>query len=159
GVAKQLEANQATRAARDRTLGLTDLKAQVERDLRETESLSDEDKKARETMTSFEDRVAKAEGQVLKLREREGKLWLVPDKSSTTKEPILTTVSRTGVRIERFDHPDQAKEFGRSNARGAFDSYLADVKPLDQYLVFLVRPSGVELFDRLVKSARARGFE
>ncbi|HTI99949.1 MAG TPA: hypothetical protein VL527_13795, partial [Dongiaceae bacterium] len=39
------------------------------------------------------------------------------------------------------------------------EAYLATAKPLNQYIVFLVRPSGIELFDRLVKLAREKGFE
>src|ERR1019366_10563192 len=60
---------------------------------------------------------------------------------------------------ERFYHPDQARKFSKSSARAEFDSYLGEAKQLDQYVVFLVRPSGIELFERLVKSARDKGFE
>jgi len=158
-IAEQLAASQSAIETRDRTLGLTDLKGQIERVIQEAESLRNEDVKVRETMMDLERQVASVEAKLLNLRQREGKLWLIPDKSSTTKEPILTTVSQKGVKVERFDHPDQAREFDKSGARAEFSSYLNGFKPVDQYVVFLVRPSGIEFFERLVKSARDKGFE
>ena len=158
-IAEQLASSQSAIETRDRTLGLTDLKGQIERVVQEAGDLKREDGKVRETMVDLERRVASVEAKLLNLRQREGKLWLIPDKSSTTKEPILTTVSQKGVKAERFDHPDQAREFDKSGARAEFSSYLNGFKPVDQYVVFLVRPSGIELFERLVKAARDKGFE
>jgi len=158
-VAEQLTASRGVIEARDRMLGLTDLKAQIQRVTQEAESLAREEAKVRDEMARLDQRAASVQSKLLKLHEREGKLWLIPDKSFTTKEPILATISGSGAKVERFDHPDQAKEFSKSSARAGFDSYLGEAKPLDQYVVFLVRPSGIELFQRLVKLAREKGFE
>ncbi len=158
-VAEQLAASQSAIEARDRTLGLTDIKAQIQRIIQEAESLARQESEVRKEMASLEQKVASVQSKLLKLREREGKLWLIPDKSSTTKEPILATISSRGAKVEKFDHPDEAKEFAKASARTGFESYLAEAKPLDQYVVFLVRPSGIELFERLVKLAREKGFE
>src|SRR5262249_50188156 len=95
----------------------------------------------------------------IRLRNADGKIWLVPEKSANTKEPILMTVSDKGLRIERFDRPNEAKEFTKSKARGGFDEYLAGMKSKDQYVVFMVRPSGIGLFKELVDAARNAGFE
>lgn len=158
-IAEQLAASQSAIEIRDRTLGLADLKAQIQRILQEIETLAREEADVRDEMARLDQRVAAAQSRLLKLRGREGKLWLIPDKSSTTKEPILATISGSGAKVERFDQPAQAKEFSKTTARSEFDSYLAEAKPLDQYVVFLVKPSGIELFERLVKLARDRGFE
>jgi hypothetical protein len=158
-VAEELAASQFAIAARDRTLGLTDLKAQIQQIVQEAESLAREEAKVRDEMARLDQSVAGVQSKLLQLREREGKLWLIPDKSSTTKEPILATISGGGVKVERFDHPDRAREFSKGTARSEFDSYLSEAKPLDQYVVFLVRPSGIELFKHLVRVAREKGFE
>jgi hypothetical protein len=158
-VTEQLAASKSAIEARDRTLGLTDLEAQIKRTIQEAESLVRQESEVRKEMASLEQQVASVELKLLKLREREGKLWLIPDKSSTTKEPILATVSSSGVKVERFDHPADAQEFSRSSARSGFESYLVKARPVDQYVVFLVKPSGIELFERLVQVARAQGFE
>jgi hypothetical protein len=154
-----MAASQSAIEARDRTLGLTDLKSQIQRNIQETESLVREETKVRDEMNRLDQRVSRGQSKILKLREREGKLWLIPDMSSTTKEPILAVISSSGAKLERFDHPDEANEFTKASALSGFGTYLSNAKPVDQYLVFLVRPSGIELFDSLVKLARDRGFE
>lgn len=159
GVAEQLAASQAVVEARDRTLGLTALKAQIQQVLQEVESLTHQDAQVRQELAALDQRVAGVQSKLLKLRQWEGKLWLVPDKSSTTKEPVLAVVSGAGVKVQRFDHPEQTKQFGGASARSEFGSYLGEAKPLDQYFVFMVKPSGIGLFGRLVKSARDKGFE
>jgi hypothetical protein len=158
-LADQMADSQAAIAARDKTLGLTDLKATVQRVVQEAEAIARQDAKARSEMGNLDQQVAQAQSKLLKLRQREGQLWLIPDKSATTKEPILVTVAGAGVTIERFDHPDQRKQLEKSGADTAFKTFLSGAKALDQYVVFLVRPSGIEIFKDLVKSARDMGFD
>ena len=159
GVAEQLAASQSAIEARDRTLGLTALKAQIQQVIQEVESLARQEAQVRQEMAVLDQRVAGVQSKLLTLRQWEGKLWLIPDRSSTTKEPILAVVSGAGVKVQQFDHPDQAREFGGSSALTEFASYLGEAKALDQYFVFMVKPSGIALFGRLVKSARDKGFE
>jgi hypothetical protein len=155
----QMTDSQDAIAKRDAVLGLTDLKAKVAHETQEAKSIASQDAKVREEMAALDQHLAGVQSKLLILRQREGKLWLIPDKGSTTKEPILATVSASGVKLERFDRPDQTKDFSQSSARSEFDSYLDGVKPVDQYIVFLVRPSGVGLFEDLVKSARDKNIE
>jgi hypothetical protein len=158
-LADQMADSRATIAARDKVLGLTDLKATIQRVVQEAESIARQDAKARSEMRNLDLQVTQAQSKLLKLRQREGQLWLIPDKSATTKEPILVTVAGAGVTIERFDHPDRHKQLEKSGVDTAFKAYLGEAKSLDQYVVFLVRPSGIEIFQDLVKSARNMGFE
>jgi hypothetical protein len=158
-LAARLAGSQADNLARDRTLGLSDLMSTILRTAQEAESLAKDDAKVRSEMAGLEERAGRLESRLLRVRQREGQLWLIPDRSSTTKEPLLATVAGAGATIERFDHPDQRKELERSGADSAFKTYLGGFKPLDQYVVFLVRPSGIELFERLVKTARELGFD
>jgi hypothetical protein len=158
-IADQMTANQKATEARDKILGLSDLKATIQHTIQEAESIAQKDAKVRSEMDGQEQEVARAQYRLLKLRQREGQLWLIPDKSTTTKEPILVTVSGSGAIIERFDHPDQRRELDAANADSEFESYLNKSKPLDQYVVFLIRPSGIALFQELLKSARDKGFD
>ncbi len=158
-VAEQLAAGESAVEARDRTLGLTALKAQIQDLTQEAQSYARQEVEVRKEIAVLDQRLAKVESRLLKLRQWEGKLWLVPDRSSTSKEPILVVTSGAGIKLQRFDHPEQTKEFAGPNTRKSFDSYLEEAKPLDQYFVFFVKPSGIALFGRLVKSAREKGFE
>jgi hypothetical protein len=155
----QMAESQDAIAKRDAVLGLTDLKVKVAREDQETKTIASQDAKVREEMVALEQHLAGVQSKLLILRQREGKLWLIPDKGSTTKEPILATVSASSLKIERFDRPDQTKDFSDSSARSEFDTYLDGVKSVDQYIVFLVRPSGIGLFEDLVKSARDKNIE
>ena len=113
----------------------------------------------RSEMDSLDQQVARVESQLLKLRQWDGQIWLIPDKSATTKEPIVVFVDGMGATIQRVDHPEQRKQLDKDVADSAFSSYLDTAKSLDQYVVFEVKPSGIGLFQDLVKSARDKGFD
>ncbi len=155
----QITNSLAAMESRDKTLGLTNLKANIQRVAQEAEAIAVLEAKARGEMGTLEYQVARLESQLLKLRKREGQVWLIPDKSATSKEPILVTVSGAGATIERFDKPAQRRQLDKTSASSGFKLYLREVNSLNQYFVFQVRPSGIKLFDDLVKSARDMGYD
>jgi hypothetical protein len=154
----QMADSQAAIAARDKVLGLTNLKATVQRVIQENEAIARQEAKVQSEMDGIDQQVARVESKLLKLRQWDGQIWLIPDKSATTKEPIVVFVDGLGATIQRVDHPDERKQLDKADADSAFRSYLDLAKSLDQYVVFEVKPSGIELFQDLVKSARAKGF-
>jgi len=158
-LADQMTDSQAAIAARDKVLGLTDLKATVQRAVQENEAIARQEAKVRSEMDGLDQQVARVESQLLKLRQWDGQIWLIPDKSATTKEPIVVFVDGMGATIQRVDHPEQSKQLDKGVADSAFSSYLDTAKSLDQYVVFEVKPSGIGLFQDLVKSARDKGFD
>jgi hypothetical protein len=158
-LADQMTDSQAAIAARDKVLGLTDLKATVQRTIQENEAIAQQEAKVRSEMDGLDQQVARVESQLLKLRQWDGQIWLIPDKSATTKEPIVVFVDGMGATIQRVDHPEQRKQLDKDVADSAFSSYLDKAKSLDQYVVFEVKPSGIGLFQDLVKLARDKGFD
>ena len=158
-LANQMTDSQATIAARDKVLGLTDLKATVQRTIQENETIALQEAKVRSEMNGLDRQVAHVESQLLKLSQWDGEIWLIPDKSATTKEPIVVFVDGMGATIQRVDHPEQRKQLNKDVADSAFSSYLDSAKSLDQYVVFEVKPSGIGLFQDLLKSARDKGFD
>ena len=155
----ELAAGLSAIEARDKALGLTDIVLQIQRVIQETESIVSQNVNVRQKMAELEQRVVSVQSRLLKLREQNEKLWIIPDRSGSTKEPILATVSGTGVKMERFDRPEQTKEFREVTASREFKSYLAEIRPTDQYIVFLIKPSGIELFEELEEIAREKKFE
>ncbi len=158
-IAGQIAGNEAAAQTRDARLGLADFGGEVQRALHEAQSIAERDTQVHGAMDDLQRQVERFESTLLKLRQRDGQIWLIPDKSTTTKEPILVTVSGTAAVIERFDHPEQRRQSGASVANAAFKSYLHQAKASDQYVVFLLRPSGIALFQELVSTARGMGFE
>jgi F0F1-type ATP synthase membrane subunit b/b' len=158
-ITEQMTKGEAALQARDAALGLTDLKATIQRTIQEAESIAHQEAKTRSQMEGLEQQVNAAQSRLLNLRERDGKIWLIPDKSSTTKEPILVTVTGRGATVETFDHPDQRKQWDKSSAQSSLKDYLRRANSLNQYVLFEVKPSGIQLFQSLLESTRAAGFE
>jgi hypothetical protein len=159
GLAEQLAASKSTLEERDKVLGITAVETHIQESAEELSAMARESVRIRDETVALENQITSVRSKIVKLRSREGQLWLIPDRSTTSKEPLLAIISGGGARIERFDRPDQTRQFGKSDAHAGFDSFLKQVKPANQYFVFLIRPSGIGLFKDLEKLARERGFE
>jgi hypothetical protein len=159
GLAEQLAASKSTLEERDKLLGITGVRENIQKNAEELEVLARADATVRAETAALEKQIASVQSKIARLRAREGQLWLVPDRNASSKEPILAIVSGGDIKIERFNHPDQTQQFEKSRAHNAFDSSLAHFKPATQYIVFLIRPSGIGLFKDLVQVARERNFE
>jgi hypothetical protein len=109
-------------------------------------------------MKRAEDALRAKEGQLLAEQARKNELWLIPDRSKTSKEPLLAVVSADAVVLQRFDHPEKSELRGRGLA-SKFEGALKGYSNLDQYVVFYFKPSGVDHFEALTQSAKSAGFE
>lgn len=149
----------AEQLERDARLGLSEQARDIEAIKKENERLSVKVAEARRKMEAAESALQRTEKIVLQSRARAGQLWVIPDTRGTTKEPLLVTVSGRDVLIERFDQPEKRLLIPASSARVDFRRFLSGVNTLDQYLVFLVRPSGISTFDALSDMVRREGID
>lgn len=154
----QMAGNAAAVAARDRALGLTELKATIADTLRQTTLINQEEAETRDEADALEGQASRVQSQLVKLRQREGQIWLIPDRTLTTKQPILVTVSGAGISIELFNRPDKRQDANAQDANDVFSAYLNKTSNTNQYVVFLIKPSGIRLFRSLVSAARDLGF-
>lgn len=109
-------------------------------------------------MKRAEEALRAKEGQLLAEQAKKNELWLIPDRSKTSKEPVLAVVSADAVVLQRFDHPEKSELRGRGLS-SKFESALKDYSKLDQYVVFYFKPSGVDHFQTLTDMAKSAGFE
>lgn len=109
-------------------------------------------------MKRAEEALRAKEGQLLAEQARKNELWLIPDRTKTSKEPVLAVVSADAVVLQRFDRPEKSEIRGRGLS-SKFESALKDYSKLDQYVVFYFKPSGVDHFQALTDSAKSAGFE
>ncbi|MEI9892842.1 MAG: hypothetical protein WDN28_02725 [Chthoniobacter sp.] len=109
-------------------------------------------------MNRAEESVHAKESQLLAERARKNELWLIPDRTKTSKEPVLAVVSADAVILQRFDRPDKSELRG-SGLQSKFEGALKGYSKLDQYIVFYFKPSGVEHFQKLTEAAKSAGFE
>ena len=158
-LAEQMSESQTAIAKRDAELGLTALKAQIEKEKDATKEITAKEADVKSQIASLDQHIVGLQSKLLQLRQREGKLWLIPEKGTTTKEPILAIVSNRGISLERFDHPEKTKQIDSAKPRSDFEDYVKTLKATDEYVVFLIRPSGVALFQDIVKTARERNIE
>lgn len=159
GMVEEIAASKSELNAQDKLLGITDVRERIQKEAVELSALNRDESIVRDEIAELEQQITSVQIKISKLSSREGQVWLIPDRKNTTKEPILVTVSGSGLKIERFDHPELAQKFSKSRASGGFESYLQKAKPQDQYVVFLIRPSGIGLFKDVVEIARGAGFE
>lgn len=159
GMDEQLAASQSELAQRDKLLGITAVREQLQESDAQLEDLARQDDKIQKETAALENQIKSVHAKTVKLHAREGQTWLIPERSATSKEPILVIVSGKELRIERFDRPDLAQHFDKSSARSKFQSFLRQAKPTKQYIVFLIRPSGIGLFKDVEKMTRDNGFE
>jgi hypothetical protein len=120
--------------------------------------LEDKDQRSRDAMSQAEEAMRAKESQLLAEQKLKNEIFLIPDRSKTTKEPVLAIVTADSVILERFDHPEttEIRGFG---LRSKFEKALEGYSKLDQYIVFYFKPSGVENFDAMIDAAKTAGFE
>lgn len=159
GLAEQLAASRSTLATRDKTLGITDVRERIQADARELDDLAKKEARVRDDTAALEKQMPGIQSKILKYRAREGELWLIPDRTGTAKEPVIAITSGKELQLERFNQPKETENYGKGGSFSGFKSYLDRLKPDKQYVVFLVRPSGIDMFRDLVEVARNAGFE
>jgi FtsZ-binding cell division protein ZapB len=106
-------------------------------------------------MVKLEQEVKQREAALLAERDRKNVLRLIPERTKTSKEPVLVLVTGAGLSLQRFDAGEVMN--GRSAAQ--FRDALKQFSKLDQYLVLYFKPSGGGRFDELTEAARDAGFE
>lgn len=97
--------------------------------------------------------------QLGQLQQTAHQMWLIPESTPGGKQPLLVTVSARGLTCERFNQPGGKLEFAAPQAETSFSSSLMRWNRDRDYVVFYVRPSGIELFRRCAELAKNQGFQ
>jgi len=87
------------------------------------------------------------------------KVWLIPEAESSPKQPVIVEVSGHGLVTQRLRRPDTRQEVAETGAVEHLAVLLNRLSPAKDYLLFYLRPSGIELFERCRAAARTAGFE
>jgi hypothetical protein len=158
GLLLQLDERDRQAARRAEELGLGDLKekaGKLEKEIKEAQQTNDamvaEQKTTERSATEFKEKVDKAT--------TEHKLWLIPDSTPASKEPVLLTVASNQVTCERFNQPASRKVIPARQVDAGLGQALAQWNSARDYLVFYVRPSGIDLFRRCLDLARRQNFQ
>lgn len=82
-------------------------------------------------------------------------LRLIPEKSSTNKDPVLVVVDKTGFRIQLFDGSKAKSAASLADLMQTLTTYPA----AQYYIVLYFKPSGSLHFDEVTKRTRSAGYE
>ena len=154
-----MAAAEAAIREQDLKLGLNKTREEVDALRQKNEELALKDAAERSKLAELERRVALAQSQLLRVRAREGQLWFIPEPSTDQREPILVVVGDGGINVDRFDKADSRSIYSAGAAAAGLQSYLKQLSKNNQFVVFLVRPSGIELFRKLRDQTRDAGFQ
>ena len=110
---------------------------------------------AESELAARESEVKKVQSALQQSYDRQNVLRLIPEKSTTNKDPVLVVVDKSGFRIQLFDG---------SKAQSA--SSLADMMQTlttfpsaQHYIVLYFKPSGSLQFDEITRRTRGAGYE
>ncbi len=154
----EAESQEAATRQQDTLLGLADLRSSLDKLRRDADDVEKRVSAAAAIGHQMEEQVRDAQSKLLMVKAREGQLWLVPGKDTSTMEPVLVTVSGSGLLVDRFDKPAERVVVNASSALAGIDRQLEKFNKANQYLVFLIRPSGIELFEEVSEAVRGKGF-
>jgi hypothetical protein len=111
---------------------------------------------ARKTVASLEDRLREVQQARLDEEARRNDLFLIPERSQTTKLPVLLDVRENAITLQTLDGSSQQ---ARTSARGDIADLLRDYPKGDFFVVLYFRPSTFHLSERILDSVRSMGYE
>lgn len=98
------------------------------------------------------------QSQLLAEQSQKNELKLIPERSNTSKEPVILVVSSSRIVIQRLDNPEKSTLEG-SGLASKFNEALKKNSPLEQHLIFYFKPTGIKYFAELTSAAKTAGFE
>jgi len=152
---KKLNSNSDAPELRTKAAKVAVLRRQIEEIRKKLDEIQPGNQKLSAQLRELELKVKRAEANLLKARDKQRDLVLIPEMSDTTKEAIVVDVTDRALVVKRFDRGDEQ----RLASDLAFARYCGRMKSSEHYFVFFVRPSGASRFEDLRKIARKAGFE
>ncbi|MHB1079750.1 MAG: hypothetical protein ACYC67_10120 [Prosthecobacter sp.] len=111
--------------------------------------------KAESEVAALESEVKKIQSLLQMSYDQQNVLRLIPEKSTTNKDPVLVVVDKTGYRIQLFDGSKSKSASSLEELMQTLTAY-----PLVQYYIVLYfKPSGALQFDEVTRRTRGAGYE
>ena len=145
-VNQQISGLEASRIEKITKLGLNDLEDEIEDTRDQAQRVRLANAKDEVVVREQEQRVSEARDSLATLKKDANKLWLIPSTKGNSKEPLLVTVSGTGIELNRFNRPEDKQIFPSGKAVSGLKQEMAGMNPAKDYVLFYIRPSGVKLF-------------
>ena len=92
-------------------------------------------------------------------KKRKDSVWMIPEKDSDGKAPLLVTIDGNRMRFEEFDKPESLRVLNTSSLTISFEAGVKNYDPKEFKIVFLFKPSGTVFFEKIRELAKNLGFE
>jgi len=110
---------------------------------------------AESRVASLESEIKDAQNHLQQTIDRENVLHLIPERSATSKDPILVVVKKNSLSFQLFDGSDPKLLISLPDLIETLQSYPTT----SYYLVLYFKPSGAPKFDDLTEGVRKVGYE
>ena len=119
----------------------------------------EQNKKLAAEIAEVEQKVEKAQTASLEAASNDTDIWLTPDRSDTSKEPVIVSVMPDAMTAQRLDAGQESEVSRTSDTEKNLAELLKGTKPTDQFLVFYFKPSTLTSFDDVIEAAKSLGYE
>ena len=106
-------------------------------------------------LAGLETSVKDAENLLQQARDKNNTLRLIPQRSDTSKEPLLVIMQSGRFELRRFDQPTSDTVNSTSALLGLLDKF----PPAGHYVVVYCKPSSASSFEETTDAVRSAGFE
>jgi len=110
---------------------------------------------AESKLTALESEVKKVQSQLQQSYDRQNVLRLIPEKSTTNKDPVLVMVSKSGFRIQAFDGSNAQSASSLEELMQTLNAFPSAL----HYIVIYFKPSGALQFTEINRRTRGAGYE
>jgi len=110
---------------------------------------------AESKLAALESEVKKIQSQLQQSYDQQNVLRLIPEKSTTNKDPVLVVVDKDGFRIQLFDG---SKAKTAASMKELLQTLTA-FPSAQHYIVLYFKPSGALHFDDITRRTREAGYE
>ncbi|MFZ2281485.1 MAG: hypothetical protein WAW39_27035 [Prosthecobacter sp.] len=111
--------------------------------------------KAESELAALESEVKRIQSLLQMSFDQQNVLRLIPEKSTTNKDPVLVVVDKTGFRIQLFD----GSKSKSANSLEELMQTLTAFPSAQNYIVLYFKPSGALQFDEVTRRTRGAGYE
>ena len=110
---------------------------------------------AESKVAALESDLKEVESRLIQSYGEKNILRLIPEKSSTNKDPLLIVVEKSGYRLHLFDGSKARKAGTQDELMRALSAF----PPATHYAVLYFKPSGSQHFNDMNKRVRSAGYE
>jgi len=140
-------------------INLQGLREEIDQQKAELARTKEETNETTAAVDAVRAKVERAEQVVLAELRDTNDVWLIPDRTDTSKEPVIVSVYHDKFVVQPVDakKPDVMSRSGKDSSD--VEKLLERFKPQDQYIVFYFRPSSLNSFESIKAGAKKLDFE